>query len=375
MQSKRSTIYLALGANLGNRRENLAKALDRLRLGGKLRVRAVSGLYQTRPVGYADQPDFLNMVVTAETELEPLPLLTALKQIEADMGRERTFLNGPRPIDVDIIFYDDLIFENERLQIPHPRLRGRGFVLAPLAELAPGYLHPGYGLTVEDLLTELNLEQEGVKHYTDEPPLELPLPRFLFVTGQLAAPWLDEYLAEYGPKLGFEYQVAALEIEVAAFMTTRYITDHLKLTDEQRATLDLIIVPGFAKGDLTQLEATFGIRAELGPTDLAELEAWLERRVGVEEHHHFYTEAQLRGMQARLTDPNIRIYTDGQKIYAFNNMLFALGGPDEREIRAIFRQLKIDNASHAFYLGKELYKAALSVRLGKAYHQDRELDW
>ncbi len=375
MQSKRATIYLALGANLGNRRENLAKALDRLRLGGKLRITVVSGLYETRPVGYADQPDFLNMVVAAETELEPLQLLLALKQIEADMGRETTFLNGPRPIDIDIVFYDDLIFEDERLQIPHPRLRGRGFVLAPLAELTPGYVHPGFGLTVEDLLNELDLEQEGVKHYTAESPLEVPLPRFLFVTGQLAAPWLDEYLAEYGPKLGFAYQVATLEIEVAAFMTIRYITDHLKLTEEQKATLDLIVVPGFAKGELAQLESNTGIRAELGPTALAELEAWLERRVGAEEHHHFNTESQLRGMQARLTDPNIRIYTDGQNIYAFNNQLFVLGGPDEREIRSIFRKLKIDNASHAFYLGKELYKAALSVRLGKVYHQDRELDW
>jgi len=375
MQSSRAMVYLALGANLGNRRENLAKALDRLRLGGKLRVSAVSGLYQTRPVGYANQPDFLNMVVKAETELAPLPLLVALKQIEADLGREATFRNGPRPIDIDIIFYNDLIFEDEQLQIPHPRLRGRGFVLAPLTELAPGYLHPGYSLTVENLLHELDLEQEGVELYTAEPPLVIPLPRFLFVTGQLAAPWLAEYLAEYGPKLGFEYQIVALEIEVAAFMTTRYITDHLKLTDEQRATLDLIIVPGFAKGDLAQLESITGIKIELGPTDLAELEAWLERRVGAAEHHHFYNETQLRGMQARLTDPNIRIYTDGQKIYAFNNQIFALGGPDDLEIRGIFRQLKIDNPSHAFYLGRELYKAALSVRLGKAYHQDRELEW
>ncbi len=165
---KPARVYLALGANLGDRVANLETALDRLRSGPKIGLLAVSGLYETRPVGYAEQPDFLNMAALVETELEPLPLLDYLKQVESELGRQPTIRNGPRPIDLDIIFYNELVYRDERLEIPHPRLRGRGFVLAPLAELAPEYRHPVLKLTVAQLLAEVDLPAEGVRPYTPQ---------------------------------------------------------------------------------------------------------------------------------------------------------------------------------------------------------------
>ncbi|HEX2912554.1 MAG TPA: 2-amino-4-hydroxy-6-hydroxymethyldihydropteridine diphosphokinase [Chloroflexia bacterium] len=164
-------VYLALGSNLGDRQANLHTAVRLLQLNEQVKVRQLSSLYETEPVGYADQPRFLNMCLQASTELEPLALLDFLKSIETEMGRQPTFRNGPRPIDLDIIFYDKLVFENERLQIPHPRLRGRGFVLTPLAELTPGYVHPGLGLTVSELLAEVDLHKAGVE--LSGPPLDL----------------------------------------------------------------------------------------------------------------------------------------------------------------------------------------------------------
>ena len=160
-----STVYLALGSNLGNRVENLQSAIDQLQSGGHLQVIERAGLYETEPVGYADQPRFLNTALGATTDLPPLALLDYLKEIEAQLGRLPNFRNGPRPIDLDIIFYDDRIIEEERLQIPHPRLRGRGFVLAPLNDLCPDYLHPTLGLRVKDLLAEIDLQAAGVKKF------------------------------------------------------------------------------------------------------------------------------------------------------------------------------------------------------------------
>lgn len=166
-------IFLALGGNIGDRPANLQAAIDTLQVGGQVRVEKLSNLYQTTPVGYADQPDFLNMAVEATTHLEPLALLTFLKEIEAAMGRRPSFRNGPRPIDLDIIFYDDLTLDTPALQIPHPRLRGRGFVLKPLNDLAPGYVHPVYGLSVAELLNEIDLTEAGVKLYQPTKPLTI----------------------------------------------------------------------------------------------------------------------------------------------------------------------------------------------------------
>ncbi len=371
-------VYLALGGNLGDRRANLTLALERLRASGHLAVEQISRLYETEPVGYADQPCFLNAVAQARTDLTPLALLDYLKEVESGLGREATFRNGPRPIDLDIIFYDNLTLAHERLQIPHPRLRGRGFVLAPLAELAPDYRHPELEIAVAQMLRELDLNEIGVKLYEAEPGLEVPPPRFLFVTGKLAESWLSDFLAELGPRLGFGWGVKALNIDVAAFMTSRFIADHLTLSLEEGQSFDQLIVPGFTSGELQKIAEATGLGAVRGPTDLCEIEPFMAALVQAHVEPRptplYYTEEQLRRMQACLTDPNIRIYTDGQRIFAFNNAVFGSAEPDERGMRTLFRLLKIDNPAHAYYLGREFYKASLCLRLGRPYHQDREIE-
>lgn len=156
-------VYLALGSNLGDRAANLRAAIERLAPG--LNVLRQSHIYETEPWGYADQPAFLNMVVEADTSLEPDSLLTFLKNIEAEMGREATFRNGPRLIDLDILFYDNLVLDTPPLVIPHPRLHERAFVLVPLADLAPEFLHPVLGETILHLLMQADLK--GVARFTD----------------------------------------------------------------------------------------------------------------------------------------------------------------------------------------------------------------
>lgn len=158
-------VYIALGGNLGDRPANLQATIDALQVGGHVRVEKLSPVYETAPFGYADQPDFLNMVLEATTDLEPAALLAFLKEIEAALGRSPSFRNGPRPIDLDIIFYDNLTLDTPTLQIPHPRLRGRSFVLKPLNDLAPGYVHPVLGLSVAELLGEINPADAGIKPF------------------------------------------------------------------------------------------------------------------------------------------------------------------------------------------------------------------
>jgi GTP cyclohydrolase IV len=152
------TIFLALGSNLGDRRANLAAAVQRLR--SAVKITATSSVYETEPVGYADQPRFLNMALQGWTTLSPEALLAYVKSIEAALGRQPTFRNGPRPIDIDILFYDDIVHEQELLSIPHPRLTGRAFVLAPLAEIAPDYVDPASGRSIQQLLEAVS--QDGV---------------------------------------------------------------------------------------------------------------------------------------------------------------------------------------------------------------------
>jgi 2-amino-4-hydroxy-6-hydroxymethyldihydropteridine diphosphokinase len=149
------TIYIALGTNLGDRLANLRTAIDRL--SPDVTVLAESHIYETPPWGYEDQPAFLNMVVKAETDLEPEVLLKFLKQLEVDLGREKSVRWGPRLIDLDILFYDDLVIESPPLVIPHPRLHQRGFVLLPLADVAPDFVHPLLGKRVWELLAGVDL--------------------------------------------------------------------------------------------------------------------------------------------------------------------------------------------------------------------------
>jgi 2-amino-4-hydroxy-6-hydroxymethyldihydropteridine diphosphokinase len=120
-----------------------------------------SPIYVTPPWGYTDQPDFLNQVIEVDTLLHPIPLLHKLKKIETEMGRETTFRNGPRIIDLDILFYGQEVYEGENLQIPHPRLQDRAFVLVPLNDIAPDFVHPVLNQSVHEMLAKV--DSSGVK--------------------------------------------------------------------------------------------------------------------------------------------------------------------------------------------------------------------
>jgi 2-amino-4-hydroxy-6-hydroxymethyldihydropteridine diphosphokinase len=146
-------VYLALGSNLGDRQKNLKAALRALP--PQVEITAVSRLYETAPAYVLDQPAFLNIVIEGRTELAPVELLAYLKMIEKQLGREETIRYGPRQIDLDIIFYDDLILKTPELEIPHPQMHERSFVLEPLAELAPDFVHPGLKQPVKVLLAAL----------------------------------------------------------------------------------------------------------------------------------------------------------------------------------------------------------------------------
>jgi 2-amino-4-hydroxy-6-hydroxymethyldihydropteridine diphosphokinase len=146
------TIYLSLGTNMGNKPGNLKTAL-RLISGLPVVIEQISSIYATEPVGLKTQPDFYNICVRGSTAMTPFALLEAVKKIELEMGRVKQEKWGPRIIDIDILFYSNIIINHEVLTIPHPEIASRRFVLEPLFEIAPLFVHPGRGITIKELLT------------------------------------------------------------------------------------------------------------------------------------------------------------------------------------------------------------------------------
>jgi 2-amino-4-hydroxy-6-hydroxymethyldihydropteridine diphosphokinase len=148
-------VYLSLGSNLGDREQTLQSALDHLHA-PDLRIVRISSVYETEPVDFKEQRHFLNLVAEAETDLFPLLLLARIQKVELQFGRKRAGPpKGPRTIDIDILLFGRFAIQSARLEVPHPRMHERRFVLAPMVELAPDLRHPALGRTVRELLADL----------------------------------------------------------------------------------------------------------------------------------------------------------------------------------------------------------------------------
>ena len=162
-------VALGLGSNLGNRLGNLREAVERLKPLGP--VMAKSDVFETEPWGLREQPCFLNACLTLESSLEPMELLAFVKDVEQDMGRQKTVRWGARNIDIDILLLGDSVFAAEALQLPHVNLPNREFVLVPLAQILPDWRHPALGLTVPEMLRTLMAREPGGQSPTGIVPL------------------------------------------------------------------------------------------------------------------------------------------------------------------------------------------------------------
>ena len=158
-------VLIALGSNLSEPVNQIQNAINYLNKQSGVKVVAVSRLYRTAPVGYIDQPDFVNAAVHIETDLTPMVLLQMLNRIEAEFGRERSFQNAPRTLDLDIIDYHNQVWQTERLSLPHPRAHERAFVLAPLADIVPYRVLGKHG-RIKDLLASLDVSDIHVLEHS-----------------------------------------------------------------------------------------------------------------------------------------------------------------------------------------------------------------
>lgn len=159
-----NTVYLSLGSNLGDRPANLRAAIERLHRPPQIRLTGVSSFYETLPVGETPEPvpDYINCAVSVETLLPPLALLEYIQTVEREVGREPTFRWGPRVIDVDILLYDDITMQTERLTLPHPRLMERAFALIPLAEIAPDLVFTD-GVSLAERMKTPQVQEQTVR--------------------------------------------------------------------------------------------------------------------------------------------------------------------------------------------------------------------
>lgn len=155
-------VYLVLGSNMGNRLSNLKAAV--LNLTPQMTVKQKSSVYETPPWGFTEQDAFLNQVVKVTTYLEPEALLRHLKRMETALGRVPNFQNGPRVIDIDILFFDKMIINTPPLVVPHPRLHERAFVLVPLAEIEPDFVHPILQRPINKILEDV--DRSEIKLFT-----------------------------------------------------------------------------------------------------------------------------------------------------------------------------------------------------------------
>jgi 2-amino-4-hydroxy-6-hydroxymethyldihydropteridine diphosphokinase len=159
-----TTVYLALGTNVGDRETNLYEAIRQLRQAGDVQVKKLSSIYETEPVDYLHQAWFLNAALEAETNSSATELLREMHAIESRMGSKKPFAKGPRLIDLDILLYGDATIEAPELQVPHPRMLDRKFVLIPLAEIAPNLRHPNWPATAAQML-QLTPDQSIVRKF------------------------------------------------------------------------------------------------------------------------------------------------------------------------------------------------------------------
>jgi len=150
------TIFLALGSNVGNKEQNISQAISLLKK--KIVITDEAALYTTKPMYFEDQDQFVNTALKGQTRLSLHDTLQYVKDIEKQVGRKKRFRNGPREIDIDILFYERLVYKDEIVEVPHPRIAERDFVLRPLTDIDPDFIHPIFKISITELLQRLPKE-------------------------------------------------------------------------------------------------------------------------------------------------------------------------------------------------------------------------